>query len=620
MLGHCPSLLFRLQNEPQSAAIPIINNSKFLPANYYPVQTPRYTVQWTKHTVEIVERIRETAKIVHQLDLAELKDFAIEEIFNPTPKNCRPNKRTKGSGFLFGNWTSWMFKKPKKDNHPRLEIVNVVPLMYDETLFDSLVALKKSETAEVNSQIGFVRMRLLMTGNLKNIQSFNDFIPSLPIKSSENSSFTFASWKHFIFGFDGEELKFINLNCEDESEWKSLNISIGGVEEIRVCEDKLDESRIVMLLRCTDSVFKIVTFDGSYAHLLNTNIHIEHSSASSVCGYVENDNLYVIQGQNLYEISLANEEMCVFLLHDNFQFKDSQLYLFPWRQDLKVSALLFYLSKRDPESFMYKISIMTVIGTISEIILESDWFKSEKEIISMFATSSLELFLLDAGGNVLIYSGLMINTDWQWNDKQLDTVVFEFTHWFNILGEFPFKPSEYYNSRRLQVNDTLFIDDLLRVGCGVEFPPTNWKSLGHACRQLKDENIHVILYYLLAAGTNSSKLQSFYNQFGLTERQVSAIELAFACDHGDYSRASKVYCTRKIEEEVRIKFTGKIVKFMKTSEDSFTIEELTKFSLFAAGRIISIDLLLEDEPIMTWMLESILKSRDIPTALEWIKG
>ena len=59
---------------------------------------------------------------------------------------------------------------------------------------------------------------------------------------------------------------------------------------------------------------------------------------------------------------------------------------------------------------------------------------------------------------------------------------------------------------------------------------------------------------------------------------------------------------------------------MKSSEDSFTIEELTKFSLFAAGRIISIDLLLEDEPIMTWMLESILKSRDIPTALEWIKG
>ena len=52
----------------------------------------------------------------------------------------------------------------------------------------SLVALKKSETAESNSQVGFVRMRLLITGNLKNIQSFNDFIPSLPIKSSENSS------------------------------------------------------------------------------------------------------------------------------------------------------------------------------------------------------------------------------------------------------------------------------------------------------------------------------------------------------------------------------------------------------------------------------------------------
>ena len=26
-------------------------------------------------------------------------------------------------------------------------------------------------------------------------------------------------------------------------------------------------------------------------------------------------------------------------------------------------------------------------------------------------------------GNVLIYSGLMINTDWQWNDKQADTIV-----------------------------------------------------------------------------------------------------------------------------------------------------------------------------------------------------
>ena len=43
-----------------------------------------------------------------------------------------------------------------------------------------------------------------------------------------------------------------------------------------------------------------------------------------------------------------------------------------------------------------------------------------------------------------------------------------------------------------------------------------WDTL---VRQLKDENIHVILYYLLAAGTNLSKLQSFYNQFGLTERQ-----------------------------------------------------------------------------------------------------
>ena len=78
---------------------------------------------------------RRNPKIVHQLDLAELKDFAIEEIFNPTPKSFRPKKRTKEVDSC-SEIGPVGYSKIQKDNDARLEIVNVIPLMYDETLFD----------------------------------------------------------------------------------------------------------------------------------------------------------------------------------------------------------------------------------------------------------------------------------------------------------------------------------------------------------------------------------------------------------------------------------------------------------------------------------------------------
>ena len=613
MLSASGSLQFRHQNDPLNRIELSHKSAKFLPANFYPIQTPGYTVQWTKTRAEVIERIGETAKIVHEFDLSHLSQHESSQIFNPIPKHERPRQSMKSGVLLFQNFSGWIFKKfiraDQKEMAPKIEIINVIPLMFDETVFDSVLVLKNN-----NERIGFVRIRLLMTGNLKNIQRLNDFIPALIIKSSSSKPAILTSWKHLIFAFDGVAVKFINLN-DSRNEWKALEIPKSVIEEICICEDKSTENKIILLLKnSTENVYNIVKFDSlgePRAELINVTIEIEESY--QVCGYIENDNLYVIQGQNLYEISIGTDycDVNVFLFQGSFQFLNSKLYLFPWRQDLKVSALLFYLTRNNKNKYM--ISIMSIIGSKSEIILESDWFENEYEIVSMFATSSLELFLLDEGGNVQIYSGLLLNTDWQW--RHTNSIIFEFTHWFNILGDFPFKPVEYYSSRRLQVNDSLFIDELLKHG--IEFPPTNWKSLGHACRQLKDENIELILYYLLASGTSSPKMQSFYNQFGLKDRQVSAIELAFACDHGDYSRASKVFCTRKIEEEIRLKFTGKIVKFMKSCAE---VEELTKFSLYAAGRIISIDLILEDSCMMAGMLESILKSRGIPAGLDWIKG
>ena len=175
----------------------------------------------------------------------------------------------------------------------------------------------------------------------------------------------------------------------------------------------------------------------------------------------------------------------------------SYSYLVPWRQDFQVSALIVGITKNEED--LYKITVLSVDRDDLSIVHESKAFKNGSEIVSVFVTSSLEIFLLSRSGSVQVYSGLLICSDWDWQKGGDEDCPFEFSRWFNILGCFPFLSVENYTERRNKINDTLFIDELLRE-YQLTFPPTDWKSLGLAFSKLKVEII-IILYYLLASHT-----------------------------------------------------------------------------------------------------------------------
>lgn len=642
MLSYTDSLLFR----PQTDEIPTdsscsFDSFAFLPANFYPIQSPGYTAHWNRNQLRVIERSDEIAKIVIDLDVT--KEGAIDKIvtFDCLPKRERRKfKRAGGSGKgIIGNLTGWFSnwgkRSPVTRDEETIEIVKVLPLMLDKTLFDLILVTSSKKKSNESSRIiyGFTRIRELMTGNFRTggrIDKIDGFIPAL---DHQREPVNFVVWKHFLFAISPDGFNYIDLGLS-ESEWIcNANEGLGRIDKLILCEDKVVESGqvILLLLNIHENTCHMLHLEitGPAASLKYKRIHQTLKLTNPSCGYIENGNVHVIQDTNLYQIPLIEEQEQVQVSILNCPLIDpvsDLVYLFPWRQDFKVSALIFYLTRSRNE---YRITVLSITAhnkssSKSETILESDWFKSESEIVGLFASSSLELFLLDRRGNVTIYSGLLLSTDWPWRHQLGNAVVpFEFSSWFNILGEFPFKPAEYYQTRRESVKVPLFIDDLLKEEL-FTFPPVDWKGLGQACLKLKDDKIAVILYYLLAAkGTTSVKLSSFYQQYALYDKQVAAVEIAVAADHSDYKRAVKMFCTRKLDESVKINYFPKLVKML--SEDCWdceSVEELNKFTLFASGRIISLDFLFNDTETFKLILAGLVKGnqRSISSILEWIKG
>ena len=111
-----------------------------------------------------------------------------------------------------------------------------------------------------------------------------------------------------------------------------------------------------------------------------------------------------------------------------------------------------------------------------------------------------------------------------------------------------------------------------------------------------------LIYYLMASGTSESKLHSFFNHFGMTDREVALIELFYYADHGKAEEAVKVFCTRKLDESCRLKLVHKFVQMIRL--DKF---ELNKFTQYAAGRLIPLDILVDDGETFYLMIESILR-------------
>ena len=592
---------FRPQNDVIPDDLKLLENSEFLPTNFYPIQTPGYTVHWSEGELKVVERIGEGAKIVIELAAAEDINGGV---FDTIPQHERRRNRNRIDGGLLKSLTGW-FRDTLKWSKPETEtvkIVQVIPLMYDKTIFDLIAVIKNHKNI-----FGFVRMRLLMTGSFGNVQRFDGFIPAI-----EGDVVKIVNWKSIIMAVNRNG-EILVLNLDDvEAEWRRvISTDLCSVSDAVICEDRYKESA-VLLLQQSDTVS---VFDLSNNKMLS-NLKLKNDK--SVYGYIEGDELYVIQESNLYKIHLKGSFEIKSHFIEEKQQQCSVSYFIPWRQDLQVSALIVNIGIGG-DNGCYCISVMALNGTESFIIHESEEFKSEI-IVSVFVTSSLEIFLLDRLGGVKIYSGLLLNSDWSWQDKSGEIIPFEFSHWFNIFGDFPFRNFEYYKERRRSFDDTLFIDDLLSE-YKISFPPTDWKSLGQACTKLKEE---IILYYLLAAAaaaasntSSSEKINSFYYNFGLTDKQVAFIETCFYADHGEVERASKIFCSRKIEEVQRNFIVPKLVKYLKKEEEE---ENLVLFSLYSAGRLISIDLLINDENTMNLMLESILNGRGVAVALEWIKG
>ena len=662
MLSGSEFLQFRPQNEEPLPDCSQFTSSVFLPANFYPIQSPGYTAHWKSNKLVIVERSGETAKIVVEQGINDF-EIAFCHVFDTLPMKERRKRKVKrpgrpGKGFI-GNLAGW-FKNQFNWNNSELllkdsdsiEIVKIVSLMVDRTLFDAVVVISKC--CNLTTIYGFIRFRELMTGNLKlggRIDRIDGFIPALEMGGTGKNS-QFIQWKNFLIfiGTNCNCLKYLNLNegMEENDGWIEAELSLS--EEFKsgnlnvnlnviVCEDKMIESnRVIFLLQEQDDNGNLncqlvlhLTTDGTSVIVRMIPVKLEGFTVN--CGYIEDDYLYLVQGTKLIQLSNENYNLntplndisgdtsyksipVTFLLNSECPLVDpstDSVYLFPWRQDLQVSALLFYLTRSRDE---YRISVLSITGTKSEIVLESEWFRNEFEFrgnLNLFAASSLELFLMDQRGGVLIYAGMLLRADWQWRHTKKAAVSFEFARWFNILGEFPFKSAQFYSEQRDAIKTSLFIDDFLREE-GLHFPPSDWKGLGQACLRLKNEKIDLILYYLLAAkGTISSKLASFYDQYGLNDKQVAAIEIAFAADHAEYGRAVQIFCTRKLDDSLRSALVPKLVRMLSA-------EELTKFSLFSVGRLISLDLLFEDDETLNLILSSLMKTRAVSDVLEWIKG
>jgi hypothetical protein len=583
-----------------SCAIEKLSKCKFLPANFYPIQTPGYTVHWSEKELKVVERVTEGAKIVLELNITDICKVVV---FDTVPMHERRGKRRKeASGGLIESLTGWFWKWSKNQAETETsKIVQVIPLMYDKTLFDLVVVLKEVE----REVFGFVRMRLLMTGSFKNVQKLDGFIPAV---TGENLKF--VNWKSLMIAvtkYGG--IKVLDMN-ESEAKWRDSNVKGSlGCDDVIICEDKYQETAVLLL----KNGIKIEIFELGKVLIKHVGTLELLENDRNIFGYIEGDELFVIQEKTLYKKLLKSAQFTEVTRHIINEPENGLIsYLVPWRQDFQVSALIVYISKASNHN--YKISVLSIDGIESSIIHESEEFNFDFDIdsVSLFVSSSLEIFLSDSKGNVQIYSGLLLNSDWEWQQPN-ETFSFEFSQWFNILGNFSFRSYEYYKERRIRFNDTLFIDDIL-AEYQISFPPVDWKGLGKACMKLK---VEIILYYLLACDTGQEKINSFYYNFGLTDKQVALIETCFYADHGQVSKAIKIFCTRKMDEIQRNQLVPKIVKYLKFEGDN---EELILFSLFCAGRLISIDLLISEEITMNLMIESILDGRGISVALEWIKG
>lgn len=573
-----------------------LENCSFLPANFYPIQTPGYTVHWSERELKVVERIGEGAKIVLEMDVEEINTSVV---FDLVPKHERRRIRNSNKNGFMKNLTGWFrdtFNWSKTDpgaiEPPK--ITQVIPLMHDKTIFDLIIVLKRKNIS------GFVRMRLLMTGSFKNVQRIDAFIPA--IESAEMVKI--VNWKSLLVAVERNGvIRILDLD-ESEAEWRKVENNSRGCDDVIVCEDKYKESALLLIQNGKD----IKIFDISDMKVIFDTLKLQNDG-SNICGYVDEDYLYVIQSEIIYKKSLSKSKDSGETKHHLLNISDNLIsYLVPWRQDFQVSALMVYISPK-------KLTVMAINDIESIVIHESEEIEFENEIVSIFVSSSLEIFLLDRKGNVQIYSGLLLKSDWEWQHQQQSKQCeqFEFSHWFNILGDLPFRSFEFYSEKRKFFNETLFIDDLL-AEYQISFPPTDWKSLGLACSKLKVK-VEIVLYYLLASNSRPENINSFYYNFGLNSKQVAFIETCFYADHGDTSRAVKIFCSRKMEDNCRKMLVPKLVKYLK----NYT-EDLVLFSLFSAGRLISIDLLISDEFTFNLMLESILNGRGVPVALEWIKG